>query len=98
MDGQQCLKLSLTNRSIGLISNPHNRAMRSSTRLWSKRSRWTCSCSPLPAASVCAMLGIAPGEGYRAITNAGGHGGQEVPHYHLHLLGGRPLGRMVEKS
>ena len=47
------------------------------------------------AAKVCAMLGIAPGQGYRAITNAGVHGLQEVPHYHLHILAGRGLGRLV---
>ena len=34
--------------------------------------------------------------GFRAITNAGAHGVQEVPHFHLHLLGGRPLGRMLQ--
>lgn len=50
------------------------------------------------AASVCALLGVAPGEGYRAITNAGAHGMQEVPHYHVHILGGRVLGRLVEKA
>lgn len=33
--------------------------------------------------------------GFRAITNAGEDGVQEVPHFHLHLLGGRPLGRML---
>ncbi|SEM77148.1 histidine triad (HIT) family protein [Pseudorhodobacter antarcticus] len=51
------------------------------------------------AAQVCAMLGLTldAGEGFRAITNAGDHGLQEVPHYHLHILGGRPMGRMVEK-
>ncbi|TWI32893.1 HIT domain-containing protein [Paracoccus sulfuroxidans] len=37
------------------------------------------------------------GEGFRAITNAGAHGVQEVPHFHLHILGGRPMGRMVER-
>jgi histidine triad (HIT) family protein len=47
------------------------------------------------AASVCAMLDIAPGLGYRAITNAGEHGMQEVPHYHLHILGGKLMGRMI---
>ena len=50
------------------------------------------------AAEVCRMLGIAPGEsgaGYRGITNAGGHGLQEVPHYHLHILGGRVMGPML---
>lgn len=33
--------------------------------------------------------------GYRVISNCGSNGGQEVPHLHLHLLGGRRLGRMV---
>ena len=33
--------------------------------------------------------------GFRAIANAGEFGGQEVPHYHLHLLGGEPVGKMV---
>jgi histidine triad (HIT) family protein len=50
------------------------------------------------AAQVCAMLGVSPGEdgaGYRTISNAGDHGAQEVPHYHLHILGGRPLGPML---
>lgn len=50
------------------------------------------------AASVCALLGITGEDGYRAITNAGRHGLQEVPHYHLHILGGRPLGRLVERA
>ncbi|MFT8675323.1 MAG: histidine triad nucleotide-binding protein [Acetobacter sp.] len=29
--------------------------------------------------------------GYRLITNAGTNSGQEVPHFHLHLLGGKAL-------
>lgn len=33
--------------------------------------------------------------GFRAIANTGEHGGQEVPHYHVHLLGGAPLGSML---
>ena len=33
--------------------------------------------------------------GFRAIANTGTDGLQEVPHYHLHILGGRPLGPMV---
>ena len=36
--------------------------------------------------------------GYRLRANMGGHGGQEVSHFHVHLFGGRPLGRMVERS
>lgn len=53
------------------------------------------------AAQVCAMEGVAPGEGgsgYRVIGNASVHGHQEVPHYHLHILGGRPLGPMLVAS
>jgi len=34
-------------------------------------------------------------KGFRAITNAGPHGVQEVPHFHMHLLGGRSMGRMI---
>tara|TARA_B100000242_G_scaffold285936_1_gene250942 strand:+ start:87 stop:455 length:369 start_codon:yes stop_codon:yes gene_type:complete len=34
-------------------------------------------------------------EGYRLITNIGKHGGQEVPHFHFHLLSRRPIGKMV---
>ena len=33
--------------------------------------------------------------GFRSIANTGDHGGQEVPHFHLHLLGGAPVGPMV---
>lgn len=31
-------------------------------------------------------------EGYRLISNNGAAGGQEVPHFHLHLLSGQPTG------
>ncbi len=34
-------------------------------------------------------------KGFRSIANTGNHGGQEVPHYHLHLLGGKRIGPMV---
>lgn len=33
--------------------------------------------------------------GYRVLYNVGMHGGQEVPHLHAHIFGGRSLGRMV---
>ncbi len=33
--------------------------------------------------------------GYRLIINCNRHGGQEVFHLHMHLVGGRPLGPMV---
>jgi len=35
--------------------------------------------------------------GYRLLANLGQHGGQEVPHLHVHLFGGEPLGRMIAK-
>lgn len=34
-------------------------------------------------------------DGYRLIVNCNSHGGQEVYHIHMHLVGGRPLGPMV---
>ncbi|XDA97867.1 HIT domain-containing protein [Sulfitobacter sp. LCG007] len=48
-------------------------------------------------AKVCAMEGVtADGQdGNRVIANAGHHGVQEVPHMHVHVLGGRMLGRML---
>ena len=34
--------------------------------------------------------------GYRLITNSGSDGGQEVSHYHVHIIGGEPLGSKVK--
>ena len=36
-------------------------------------------------------------DGYRLIVNCRDHGGQEVYHLHMHLLGGRPLGPMLTR-
>lgn len=50
---------------------------------------------------VAAHLGVQPGEGgqgFRTIANAGEVAAQEVPHYHVHILSGRPLGRLVEPA
>jgi histidine triad (HIT) family protein len=33
--------------------------------------------------------------GFRVLTNAGVDGGQEVPHYHMHIFGGKSLGHML---
>ena len=44
--------------------------------------------------AVARRLGL-DGPGYRLLSNAGGDAGQEVPHYHVHLFGGRPLGAMI---
>ena len=38
---------------------------------------------------------VAPG--YRLLANAGLNGGQEVPHLHVHLFGGAPLGPMLTR-
>jgi histidine triad (HIT) family protein len=35
--------------------------------------------------------------GYRLLANVGGHSGQEVPHLHVHLFGGRALGPMLAR-
>jgi len=37
------------------------------------------------------------GEGYRALANVGFNSGQEVPHLHVHIFGGRPLGPMLAR-
>ena len=50
---------------------------------------------------VCKILKVEPGQGgggFRAISNAGEVGRQEVPHLHVHILAGRNLGPMVSKS
>lgn len=39
-------------------------------------------------------LGLEP-PGYRLLANTGEDSGQEVPHFHVHLFAGRPLGRMI---
>lgn len=45
------------------------------------------------AAAVARKLALE--RGFRVITNTRRDGGQEVPHLHLHVLGGRRLGRML---
>ena len=42
---------------------------------------------------VCRITGVE--NGFRAISNARADGVQEVPHLHVHIIGGRPLGRML---
>ena len=43
---------------------------------------------------VARMLGLVE-PGYRLLANVGQHGHQEVPHLHVHLFGGKPLGPML---
>ena len=37
------------------------------------------------------------GQGYRVLANVGLNSGQEVPHLHAHIFGGRPLGPMLAR-
>ena len=51
----------------------------------------------LVAKKVAEQEGIAE-DGYRLIINCNRHGGQEVYHLHLHVIGGRRLGPMLMRS
>ncbi|MGL9769784.1 MAG: purine nucleoside phosphoramidase [Sodalis sp. (in: enterobacteria)] len=46
------------------------------------------------AANIARQEGINE-EGYRLIVNCNRHGGQEIYHLHMHLLGGKPLGPLL---
>lgn len=46
---------------------------------------------------IARQLGVAA-TGYRVLSNCGEHGHQEVPHLHMHIFGGRPLGAMIGKA
>ncbi len=39
----------------------------------------------------------ADAQGYRILANTGKRAGQEIPHLHVHLFGGQPLGPMLAK-
>ena len=45
---------------------------------------------------VARELGLETG-GYRVLSNMGENAGQEVPHFHVHLFGGEPLGPMLPR-
>ncbi|MFC3125310.1 histidine triad nucleotide-binding protein [Pseudoroseomonas globiformis] len=46
---------------------------------------------------VARQLGL-EGQGYRILTNMGADAGQEVPHFHVHIFGGKPLGPMLVRG
>jgi len=50
----------------------------------------------IAAKKVAQKMGL--DKGFRIIINNGSHGGQMVPHLHLHLLGGRPLGAKIVRD
>jgi histidine triad (HIT) family protein len=39
----------------------------------------------------------ADAQGYRVLSNVGKRSGQEVPHLHVHVFGGQPLGPMLSR-
>jgi diadenosine tetraphosphate (Ap4A) HIT family hydrolase len=47
--------------------------------------------------AVARQLALETG-GYRILANAGGNAHQEVPHLHVHIFGGRPLGPMLVRG
>ena len=46
---------------------------------------------------VAALVG-ADAQGYRLLSNVGRRGGQEVPHLHVHIFGGRQFREMIPRS
>jgi len=44
--------------------------------------------------AIARQLGLAE-DGYRILANHGPNSHQEVPHFHVHIFGGRALGRML---
>ena len=46
-------------------------------------------------AAVCEISDVV--NGFRAIANTRTHGVQDVPHFHMHIIGGQQLGRMLPK-
>lgn len=46
-------------------------------------------------AEVCKITGV--DAGFRAIANSRSHGVQDVPHFHMHIIGGTQLGTMLPK-
>jgi histidine triad (HIT) family protein len=47
--------------------------------------------------AVARQLGVAD-SGYRILANHGVNANQEVPHFHVHIFGGRNLGRMLPRD
>jgi diadenosine tetraphosphate (Ap4A) HIT family hydrolase len=62
---------------------------------------FTATASPAQIAGFFAAVGAVARQlnleqaGYRILANMGANGHQEVPHFHVHLFGGHPLGPML---
>jgi histidine triad (HIT) family protein len=53
----------------------------------------------MKAVGETARLVGADADGYRIVANNGANANQEVPHFHVHIFGGRPIrGRMVRSE
>ena len=50
------------------------------------------------AVSATAQASGVSASGYRIIANTGADGGQEVPHFHIHILGGAHVGPMAVRG
>ena len=72
------------------------------------KGEWVSSADFHAGASVEAIAGFwrtvaevarpLEGGGYRILANMGPDAGQEVPHFHVHVFGGRPLGAMLKRA
>ncbi|MEK9833028.1 MAG: histidine triad nucleotide-binding protein [Rhodospirillaceae bacterium] len=64
---------------------------------------FTANASDAEIAGFLRAVGQVAGElgleapGYRILANHGADSGQEVPHYHVHIFGGRALGPMLKQ-
>lgn len=50
------------------------------------------------AAETLGVSAPAQGDGYRLISNAGENAAQEVPHFHMHIIGGAHCGPMIKRD
>lgn len=77
---------------IHIVVIPRGEAPTSPAELRDQDAGWVGRMVVL-ATRIAAEAGL-DREGYRLVMNCGTHGGQTVPHLHLHILGGRQLGRL----
>lgn len=64
---------------------------------------FTANASDAEIADLVRLIGKVAGDtgadaqGYRILANTGKRAGQEVPHLHVHVFGGQPLGPMLAR-